>query len=368
MWLLPHERALRPPPTVLYAFGSNGSGQLGLSHTEDVSEPHAVADTHRFRDNQPAQITAGGNHTVMLTAECEMFAAGANTNGRNPWQNISSETTSFVDCVIPRVPAPPFMNLCAATWEATVLVSDDRVMSCGTGNHGELGQGDKIKDSPWPQKIPKFPPPGTRVVDIAACMSHTVAVLDTGEVYGWGNGRKGQLGEPAAIVWSPRKIEGIPFHAFRVACGREFTYIVGHPREGTHLVLGSDKYAVKSTAPESITDYVDIAASWSSIYVLLGSGSIVAWGRNDHGQMPSANLPAIESMAVGSEHILAKTKDGKVLAWGWGEHGNCGTPTNASGDVADTWNEIPVKGTVKKIAAGCATSFILTHEESTEQV
>lgn len=363
MWLLPHERPQRPPPTTLYAFGSNGSGQLGLAHTDDVSEPQPVKETERFRNQQPTWTASGGNHTVILTSECEILAAGDNTNGRIPWQNLSPTTTAFTDSIIPRLPTPPSIRLCAATWEASVLVSEDRVLSCGTGNHGELGQGDNIKESPWPQRIPKFPPPDTRVVDIAACMSHIVAILDNGEVYGWGNGRKGQLGEPPGIVWSPRKIEGIPFHAVRVTCGREFTYVAGHPREGTHIVLGSDKYSVKSGAPEKITDYIDIGSGWSSIYVLLKSGSIVAWGRNNHGQMPPKDLPPIDFMSAGSEHVLARTKDGKVVAWGWGEHGNCGKPTDTSGNVVDRWNEIPVKGRVKLIASGCATSFVITQEE-----
>lgn len=363
MGFLPHEQPQRAPPTTLYAFGSNGSGQLGLGHTEDESEPQPVADTYRFRDQQPTWMAAGGNHTVIITADCEIFAAGDNSNGRIPWQNLSAGVSRFTDSLVPRLPTPPSIKLCAATWEASTLVSEDRVMTCGTGNHGELGQGENVRDSPWPQKLPKFPPSGTRVVDIAACMSHTVAILDNGEVYGWGNGRKGQLGEPAAIVWSPRKIEGIPFHAFRVTCGREFTYIAGHPREGTHLVLGSDKFSVKSTAPKEIADYVDVGSGWSSIYVLLRSGKIVAWGRNDHGQLPPRDLPPVEFMTIGSEHVLAKIKDGNVVAWGWGEHGNCGKPTNAAGDVVDTWNEIPVKGEVKMITAGCATSFILAHEE-----
>ena len=69
-------------------------------------------------------------------------------------------------------------------------------------------------------------------------------------------------------------------------------------------------------------------------------------------------------MAVGSEHALALTKDGRVLAWGWGEHGNCGLGTDEDGDVKHGWNEISItesdKSSVVGLGAGCATSWIWT--------
>jgi len=206
--------------------------------------------------------------------------------------------------------------------------------------------------------IDGFPPENTKIVDLAASMGHTVAVLSNGDVYGWGNGRKGQLGEPRSIIWSPRRIEGIPFKAVRAVCGREFTYIVSHHEEGSHLVLGTDKWSVVSHAPQHVRWWKDIGAGWSSIYVLLQSGKVLSWGRNDHGQLSLPNLSNIEQLAVGSEHVLTLSTSGKVLAWGWGEHGNCGLPTESNGDVKDRWNVLIVPGKVLMIGAGCATSFI----------
>lgn len=95
---------------------------------------------------------------------------------------------------------------------------------------------------------------------------------------------------------------------------------------------------------------------------------LVAWGRNDRGQLDSsggATSETFEQIAVGSEHTLALTSPGRVLAWGWGEHGNCGPRVDENGNVSGEGRDIipslidastPIVG----IAAGCATSFMWT--------
>ncbi|KAK8172304.1 regulator of chromosome condensation 1/beta-lactamase-inhibitor protein II [Phyllosticta citrichinensis] len=343
---------------MLFAFGSNGSGQLGIGHDEDVHTPSATSIQAKSALTEPLRIAAGGNHTLVLTKDGAVFAAGENANGRCAFGASIESSSKFRPCL----PCGPTLQArfqtCAATWEASVFASDRQVLSCGSGAKGELGQGENIVESAQAQPIPGFPPPDTHVIDMAAGMNHVVAVLDNGDVYGWGNGRKCQLGEATSIVWSPRKISGISFPVRRVACGREFTFVIGDSSRGQCAVLGADKWSIASAAPQSVPGYIDVGAGWSNIYVLQHDGTILAWGRNNHGQLPPSNLPPVEAMATGSEHVLAKTRDGKVLAWGWSEHGNCGLPTDDTGNVAGTWNEMQTSGSVKVIAAGCATSFV----------
>ncbi len=260
---------------------------------------------------------------------------------------------------------------CSATWEASVFVDGEhRVYSMGTGHKGELGQGEDVTSLTTPTQIMDFPPLHLQIVDLASSMSHTVAVLSDGDVYGWGHGRKGQLGEPAQTVWAPRRIavpfHAVPFHAVRVCCGREFTFIVGDADEGECIVLGSDKWRVRSDAPSHVRGWKDIGATWGGIYVLFADGSVRSWGRKDHGQLAPEGLPPLRTMATGSEHVLATTQDHKLIAWGWGEHGNCGPETDEDGDVKGRWSEIEIYGepsmtlaaSVTAIGAGCATSFV----------
>ncbi|CAH0018186.1 unnamed protein product [Clonostachys rhizophaga] len=354
----------------LFALGSNGSGQLGISHKEDVSVPKPVI----FHPSQPesriTRIVAGGNHTLILTEAGQIFWSG------NP------ETGA---CGIASPPAAPVFQeiqlskdgneaigectLVAAAWEASFVVArggegkNTRLYSFGVGMKGELGAGELIVRTPSATLIKDFPPPGTEIVDLHASMGHAVAVLSNGDAYGWGNCRKGQVGEPAQVIHSPRKIEGVGFHVYRAVCCKESTCLLGEAGKGEIAVLGSDKWSIKSNAPKEAPAWKDAGASWGSVYILTEDGRLVAWGRDDHGQLPPPELPTLSKIAIGSEHVVTLTESGDVLSWGWGEHGNCG-PQVENNDVKGRWNVIasskfiPKEARIATIGAGCATSWI----------
>jgi protein ATS1 len=355
----------------VYAIGSNGSGQLGIGHNEDVSVPKPALFADANVDSV-TQIRAGGNHTLVLSSGL-LYVAGERASGAcgsvSGSVSGSESSQSRFWQLASSVAKPPAIRLCAASWDATFIVQEDergllsKVYSFGTGHKGELGLGELIFRSSNPQLIEDFPPPGLEVVDIAASVMHIVAVLSNGDVYGWGSGRKGQLGQPDRIVYAPRKINGIDFKVVRVVCGREFTYLVGEPQEGRHTVLGSDKWNVRSSAPPSVPGWKDVGASWGSIFVLQQAGKLLSWGRDDHGQLAPNGLPPLSKIAIGSEHAVGHTVEGDVLAWGWGEHGNCG-PNTVDGDVRGRWNTIasnkflPPGTRIHGIGAGCATSWV----------
>ena len=125
------------------------------------------------------------------------------------------------------------------------------------------------------------------------------------------------------------------------------------------------------------TTVTAIAAGESHSLALTSSGQVLAWGRNDSGQLgngTTANsstpvqvlLPSgttVTAIAGGYFHSLALTSTGQVLAWGLnnaGQLGN-GTTTNSSTPVA-----VSLPGTtVTAIAGGLWHSLALT---STGQV
>ncbi|EKD14832.1 RCC1 domain-containing protein [Drepanopeziza brunnea f. sp. 'multigermtubi' MB_m1] len=353
----------------IYAIGSNGSGQLGIGHKEDVSVPKQVLFDPDTQINGVTQIKAGGNHTLLLASGI-LYCSGDHTSGACgllPSHKVLEShfhlVRSNADETISRV------AFCAASWESSIIVQRDQngqatqVYTFGTGHKGELGLEEPIFRSSKAQLVNNFPPEGLEIVDLAASVSHIVAVLSNGEVYGWGNGRKGQLGQPEEVIYEPRKITGVDFKVVRAVCGREFTYLVGESQLGQHVVLGSEKWDVRSTAPQSVAGWKDAGATWGSIFVLLKDGKLLSWGRDDHGQLAPPGLPPLSQIAIGSEHALGLTTDGKVLAWGWGEHGNCG-PSTTDGDVKGKWNTIassqylPPGSKISSIGAGCATSWV----------
>ncbi|PQE30807.1 RCC1 domain-containing protein [Rutstroemia sp. NJR-2017a WRK4] len=327
----------------LYAIGSNGSGQLGIGHREDVSVPKQVL----FDGDGPTgirQIRAGGNHTLILSTMGTLYCSGESLHGAcGP--GSEEYYTTFKVAKIAQEPSAeqPHTILCAATWQASIIVQKDetghatKVFSFGTGNK--------------------------EIVDLAASVSHVVAVLSNGDVYGWGSGRKGQIGEPEGIFHSPRKIENLGFKVNRAVCGQEFTYLLGESGTSQHKILGSDKRNIKSSMPDTLPLWKGVGAGWGSIALLQSEGQLISWGRDDHGQLAPTNLSPLSQIAIGSEHSVALTSEGDVCAWGWGEHGNCG-PGTTNGDVKGRWNVIasskylPPDTKISYIGAGCATSWI----------
>ena len=351
---------------MLFALGSNGSGQLGLGHDEDVSTPQCVLSKTMEQNSSSTikRLAAGGNHTVVLYSNGRAFSSGDNSDGRCATDDIRP-VGEFREITSPgSLAARPWEDV-AATWSATILTRDQgrEVWVCGAGGSGELALGEGVLEARQLTQVPDFPPEGRQVVQLAACMAHVVAVLTDGQVWGWGKGRKGQLGEVAQDAWRPRKIDGATLKVSQAVSGKDFTCLSGDKETGEVAMLGPngrDRFNIKAKAPSEIPGWKEISSSWGNVFMLQDSGRLIAWGRDDHGQLPPDELPSMAKVAAGSEHCLALTLDGKVLAWGWGEHGNCGDHTDERGDVKGKWNELVVRGRVTGIFAGCATSFILT--------
>lgn len=358
----------------LFTLGSNGSGQLGITHKEDVSVPKPAAFHPDPSTLSISRIAAGGNHTLVLLQSGELYwsgdpkpgACGLTSSVSNPSQSIFRPVELVAEGR--GLPEGTVTDV-AATWEASVIVRREggktAVYTLGSGPKGELGLGAlpvEILRTPSATRIPDFPPEGTNVVGLSACMSHVVAVLDNGDVYGWGNGRKGQLGEPTEVVQAPRKISPVNFPVKKAVTGKEFTCLVSASETGEILVLGSDKWSIKSSAPQSAKGWKDVGASWGNGYVLFDDGRLTSWGRDDHGQMVPPNLPKVSKLAVGSEHVVCLSEEGEVLSWGWAEHGNCGPTTDV--DVKGRWNVVasakfmPEGLQITGVGAGCATSWV----------
>lgn len=396
----------------VYAFGSNGSGQLGIGHTEDVcvptrccffstttagidsGSPDKVVDKDGDKNGGDAirRIAAGGNHTVILYASGAAYAAGMNGDGRcgvaddisccfssatKPGPELEDEEqkrlTRFVRVRLElaggRV-VDRFADV-SASWSATVFVAlgGGEVYVVGTGGKGELGVGEVCQSTAGAEVrvLAGFPPVGTKVTAIASGMSHVVCALSNGDVYGWGAARKGQLGSVATkTVWTPTRIEDVLFRADGVACGREFTVVVSNA-SGEYVVLGSDKWGIVSGAPSPPING-RVSASWHGVYIHnAADSSLLAWGRNDRGQLPPSSLlppKKVVQFAAGSEHAVALLSGQRVVSFGWGEHGNCGAVVDAQGNVKDRLNEIPLElaedERVVGVAAGCATSWAVT--------
>ncbi|CAO2647936.1 Nn.00g088580.m01.CDS01 [Neocucurbitaria sp. VM-36] len=349
----------------LYVFGSNGEGQLGIPAADIVNNPTQVSNPPPLEGLQA--IRSGDNHTLFLSKEGVVYGVGDNRKGQlrtrvgnqsrlERFKNLHNRT-SFL----------------AATCESSAYILVDNasgrsyIHTEGSGQWGELGLGDEITSTTAfnGQQTPLLGTLPGAVIDFAAGAWHYVAILDDGSIYGWGKARLGQLGDKlSGKVTVPTRIDGTPFKPEKVICGKDFTYLVGNPYAGEHILLGKDKFNIDSSKPENIKGWKDIGATWHAIFVLFEDGKLHAWGKENMWELLPADLPPIEKIAVGSDHVLALTKGGKLISWGWGKHGNCGDLSKIEHEVKNDmvsgfWNEISLPGEIDAIAAGFCTSFVI---------
>lgn len=385
-----HEAGIR-----LYAIGSNGSGQLGVSHKDDVWSPESchflIADDYQLVSTTATvpctagesitKIVAGGNHTLLLTSKGRVFAAGSNDATRCFLAEDVKESVVFRECSrrVGDNTTEAFVTDAAATWEASFFVLEGKaVFACGNGARGELGSGQDVVTTTegGPLKcfdIADFDNNAT-IVRVTACMSHVIVLDSKGNLYGWGSCRKGELGDSlrsTKVAWTPQRLEDVTFGVEQVVLGKDFTFVLGV--NGQEMLLGDTKHfstpVLDNFLKKGVTSGFRLFAGWSSITAMHSDGRVTSHGRDHKRQLSRLNDKRVKLLAVGSEHSVALSTDDDVLTWGWGEHGNCGKPVDEKGTVACAFNIVrestakdgdPAAEQVQLLGAGCATTFWAT--------
>ncbi|WP_292593947.1 hypothetical protein [Mesotoga sp. UBA5847] len=196
----------------------------------------------------------------------------------------------------------------------TVALKDDgRVLSWGSNNYGQLGDGTNITSYfPMFVKSPNGEALLESIVAVAAGNLHTLALAADGTVWAWGSNNYGQLGDGTKNHSNlPVQVKG----------------------------LGSEQY---------LTGVVAIAAAGSHSVAVRTDGSVVAWGENSDGCLgdgttqsrhkpvivkgdgPEGYLGGIISVDTGQNFTIALARDGTVWAWGGNKNGQLGDGTNYS--------------------------------------
>lgn len=362
----------------IFALGSNGSGQLGIGHRDDVSEATEcifddVGDVGDNDDNddRPKQtnfketvdmlrgkvkrIACGGNHTLVLFESGAVYAAGLNGEDlrcgvhgdRDMYREEDGDVLTRFKRVTFRLGAigpviDRFKDVCA-TWSASCFVATipsidkdgngmDIVISLGTGDKGELGLGPgALRSTPYANNtvdskiidvddyvLAGFPPQNTRVDAISSGMNHVVAVLSNGAVYGWGASRKGQLGSDSEIVG--KRVVWAPVKIDVTRLGRAVPTSVGCGREFTFI----GGYKDNDTGSKE-GDYM---------YTILGTDD--KW--NIITAAPPVQTLQNSSLAESRYHVstswhgvyLHDTLDNSVIAWGRNDRGQLGVHKQSS--------------------------------------
>jgi len=181
---------------------------------------------------------------------------------------------------------------------------------------------------------------------ISAGTSHTAVVTSAGELWTWGAGSQGQLGDGVASRQVPGRVDSLT-NAVAVAAGQNFTLVLlsdGTVRAfGTNSSgqLGDGTTTQRSTPVVSIglANVTAIAAGTFHSVALTSDGHVWTWGSNASGQLGDGTttrslqpilvttMSSVVAIAAGTNHTIAVKSDGTVWAWGNNSNGQLGDGT-----------------------------------------
>jgi alpha-tubulin suppressor-like RCC1 family protein len=290
--------ALAAPAGSVKAWGWNAYGQLGNGTTTTSLIPVGVNGLAGV-----GAVAAGGAHSLAIKSDGSVVAWGWNTYG----QLGNGTTANSATPVVVTGLTSGVVAVAAGENHSLALKSNGSVVAWGFNGYGQLGNG-TITNSLTPVAVSGLT---SGVAAVTGGQRHSLAVKTNGSVVAWGDNAYGQLGNGLTGSYSatPLAVSGLSSGVTAAAAG-----------SGHSLALKTN-------------------------------GSVVAWGRNDSGQLGDGTttgsaIPvavsglssAVTAVAAGGAHSLALKSTGSAVAWGGnasGQLGN-GTTTNSSVPTAIT--------------------------------
>jgi alpha-tubulin suppressor-like RCC1 family protein len=287
-------RADTPPPVLdIWTFGRNRVGQLG-SVPPNTTIPSPMHEARHW-----VAVSAGGEHTLALTDEGEVYAWGSNVDGQ-----LGDGTTT--DSILPvRVAGLTGITLISAggSYGLAYRASDGALFGWGSNARGEIGQDVSVTGSASPLPIAGV----GKVTALAAGNAFSLALATDGTVFAWGDNLLGQLGATGVDERSTPDVVPLAGPAIAIAAGS------GH---GIAVTAGDGQ-----------------AWTWGwNVFGQLGTGAQGAPGAAFPVPARAVGVTGVDQVSAGAFHSFARTLDGHVWAWGYNTEGQVGngahTPAN----------------------------------------
>lgn len=251
--------------------------------------PEQASGTSSFSSLGYKAADAGEYHTLAVRNDGKVFAAGSNYFGQ-----LGNGSTSSTYGGAPNQIAglSDITSVAAGAYHSLALTSTGQVWAWGGGGSGQLGNGTKTARQLSPVQISTLPP----IKSIAAGSLHSLAIDVYNRVWAWGSNSSGQVGNGSYTnVLSPIRI----------------------PNLSATVVDGGENFSL----------------------ALRTDGVVVAWGNNGYGQLARGNtissttpvvtqLTGITAISAGANHGIA-VQGANLLAWGDNTFGELGIGTTS---------------------------------------
>jgi alpha-tubulin suppressor-like RCC1 family protein len=355
----------------VYSVGENRLGQLGDG--SETNRQEFVKVQSSWGTNKVVAVSAGNNHSLILLESGEVYAFGNNSYGQ-----LGDGTTTRKNTPV-KVLAPwgstKVIDISSGRDHSLFLLENGDLYGVGRNFNGQLGDG-TYTDRTSPVKLLK-PWGTTKISDMSTGDTHTLVLLETGEVYSCGFNSSGQLGNgttnntntPVKVLspWGSTKVievsNGIRHSLFLLETGE--VYGVGSNTYG-EIGMSTNESRLTPAKVQSTwgsTKAVGINAGHLHSHYILETGEVYASGYNYGGRLGSTladlyqftpiqvNTPwgttKVISVSASSEHSLFLLETGEFYGAGSNSYGEVGDgTTNIRGiptKAKSTWGTLKVK-------------------------
>ncbi|CCH20898.1 Ig-like domain repeat protein [Micromonospora lupini] len=342
--LAQHAAAATPPSGAAtgigLAWGRDGYGALGVG-TATLDDKLSPVRVHLPTGTTISDVAAGAVHSLALTSTGTVLAWGTNyygVLGNGTKTDNSAQNDSYVPAAVHLPAGTTVTSVAASSTYSLALTATGTVLAWGNNDQGQLGNGTNT-DSYLP--VPLALPAATTITAIAAATNHGLALTSNGTVLAWGSNGSGQLGNGNTTNSNTPVTVALPAGTTITAIAAAGSHSMALTSTGTVLTWGQDTVLpIPIVFPAGIT-ITAVASGNDHSLALTSTGKVFTWGANYFGSLgngtfanSSVPVPAsvptdttITAIAGGNAQSLALTSTGKLLAWGRNNYGQVGNGT-----------------------------------------
>ncbi|KAJ9591767.1 hypothetical protein L9F63_001703, partial [Diploptera punctata] len=205
----------------LYVWGSNSDGQLGLLDTND----NVLSPTLLPFDERIVHMSCGYYHSAFVTESGSLYTFGESESGK---LGLPDSLTNITTPQKVTLAAPIKSVFCGGNHTMAVTVEGE-VFAFGNNFNGQLGLGVEVNQNLLPTRVIGLE--GHIIREISCGESHTAFVTSNGKLYTCGEGRHGKLcseqeNNNQTIPVRVSKFKG--YSVQKVACGGCHTMVLAN--------------------------------------------------------------------------------------------------------------------------------------------